>query len=49
MDSPEPTRTDVHDGLRLSPVPVPHGGRVGKKSHRPTTIAQSASNTTGYP
>lgn len=30
MDRPTPTRTDVHDGPGLSPVPAPHGGRRKK-------------------
>ncbi|KON63601.1 hypothetical protein KOEU_29300 [Komagataeibacter europaeus] len=35
MDRPAPTRTDVHDGLRLSPVPAPHGGRAEKRGTGP--------------
>lgn len=43
MDRPAPIRPDVHDGLRLSPVPAPHGGRAEKKespAHHHSPVCQ---------
>ncbi|GCE90338.1 putative transposase [Komagataeibacter diospyri] len=43
MDRPASTHPDVHDGLRLSPVPAPYGGRAEKKeapAHHHSPVCQ---------